>query len=62
MPVKWGMKASMLADSTTDYIYKWHLYAGIKKIHKLIGSQTHIIMLCIFTYTYMYMYVLLYLS
>ena len=25
---KWGMKAFVLADSTTGHMYKWHLYTG----------------------------------
>ena len=28
-PTKWGMKAFVLADSCTGYMYNWHLYTGI---------------------------------
>ena len=28
-PTKWGMKAYVLADAHTGYIYNWHLYTGI---------------------------------
>ncbi len=28
-PTKWGMKAFVLADSVTGYIYAWKLYAGM---------------------------------
>ena len=27
-PTKWGMKAYVLADSSTGYIYNWRLYTG----------------------------------
>ena len=27
-PTKWGMKAFVLADSQTGYIYNWRLYTG----------------------------------
>lgn len=27
-PTKWGMKAYVLADSNTGYIYNWKLYTG----------------------------------
>ena len=27
-PTKWGMKAFVLADSCTGYMYNWHLYTG----------------------------------
>ena len=27
-PTKWGMKAYVLADSTTGYVYNWRLYTG----------------------------------
>ena len=27
-PTKWGMKAFVLADSKTGYLYNWHLYTG----------------------------------
>ena len=28
-PTKWGMKAFVLADSCTGYMYNWHLYTGM---------------------------------
>ena len=28
-PTKWGMKAYVLADSRTGYVYNWRLYTGI---------------------------------
>lgn len=27
-PTKWGMKAYILADSKTGYLYNWYLYTG----------------------------------
>ena len=27
-PTKWGMKAYVLADSQTGYVYNWRLYTG----------------------------------
>ena len=33
-PTKWGLKAYVLADSTTGYMYNWILYTG-----KLIQTQ-----------------------
>ena len=27
-PTKWGMKAYVLADSKTGYVYNWRLYTG----------------------------------
>ena len=27
-PTKWGMKAYVLADSTTGYVWNWRLYTG----------------------------------
>ena len=33
-PTKWGMKAFVLADSCTGYMYNWHLYTGI--IYKIL--------------------------
>ena len=27
-PTKWGMKAYVLADSCTGYVYNWRLYTG----------------------------------
>ena len=32
-PTKWGMKAYILADSQTGYLYNWYLYAGEYIIH-----------------------------
>ena len=36
-PVKWGMKAFVLSDSKTGYVYNWRLYTGTytKAIHKI---------------------------
>lgn len=28
-PTKWGMKAYLLADSSTGYVWNWRLYTGI---------------------------------
>lgn len=28
-PTKWGMKAYVLADSSTGYVWNWRLYTGI---------------------------------
>ena len=28
-PTKWGMKAFVLSDSRTGYIYNWRLYTGM---------------------------------
>ena len=28
-PTKWGMKAYVLADSNTGYMYNWYLYTGM---------------------------------
>ena len=28
-PVKWGMKAFVLAESKTGYVYNWRLYTGM---------------------------------
>ena len=36
-PTKWGIKAFVLADSCTGYIYNWHLYTGM---HTLLNSCT----------------------
>ena len=30
-PTKWGMKAFVLADSSTGYVYNWKLYTGKHK-------------------------------
>ena len=30
-PTKWGMKAFVLADSSTGYVYNWRLYTGMCK-------------------------------
>ena len=27
-PTKWGMKAYVLADARTGYMYNWYLYTG----------------------------------
>jgi len=27
-PTKWGLKAFVLADAHTGYVYNWHLYTG----------------------------------
>ena len=27
-PTKWGLKAFVLSDACTGYIYSWHLYTG----------------------------------
>ena len=32
-PTKWGMKAFVLADSCTGYMYNWHLYTGMNNDH-----------------------------
>ena len=32
-PTKWGMKAYILADSQTGYLYNWYLYSGECIIH-----------------------------
>ena len=32
-PTKWGLKAFVLADAHTGYMYSWHLYTG--KIHHM---------------------------
>ena len=32
-PTKWGMKAFVLADAHTGYIYDWHLYTGIPDVN-----------------------------
>ena len=39
-PTKWGMKAYVLADAHTGYLYNWYLYTGRY----------------MYMYTYMYMY------
>ena len=28
-PTKWGMKAFVLSDAHTGYMYNWHLYTGM---------------------------------
>ena len=28
-PTKWGMKAFVLSDARTGYMYNWHLYTGM---------------------------------
>ena len=28
-PTKWGMKAFVLSDAQTGYMYNWHLYTGV---------------------------------
>ena len=32
-PTKWGLKAFVLADAHTGYMYSWHLYTGEIHIH-----------------------------
>ena len=32
-PTKWGMKAYVLSDAHTGYIYDWHLYTGILDVN-----------------------------
>ena len=41
-PTKWGLKAYVLADSTTGYMYNWILYTGIciDKYRDDCGSST----------------------
>ena len=29
-PTKWGIKAFVLADSCTGYMYNWHIYTGMQ--------------------------------
>ena len=31
-PTKWGMKAYVLADSSSGYVYNWRLYTGSEHI------------------------------
>ena len=33
-PTKWGMKAYVLADSHTGYMYNWYLYTGMSLVHQ----------------------------
>lgn len=30
-PTKWGMKAFVLSDALTGYMYNWHLYTGMSE-------------------------------
>ena len=53
-PVKWGMKAFVLADSTTGYIYNWRLYTGIKKIDKPIMPQYYTMHIYIHVHVHVY--------
>ena len=42
-PTKWGMKAYVLADSTTGYVWNWRLYTG----HTIMYLYMHVCMYCI---------------
>ena len=40
-PTKWGMKAYVLADSSTGYVYNWRLYTGKLIIHSTIDRHPY---------------------
>lgn len=54
-PTKWGMKAYVLADSVTGYVYNWRLYTGTTtctcNMHRIC---THIQMYCACVLNMMY--------
>ena len=41
---KWGMKAFVLADSCTGYMYNWHLYTDTHKMYYLTTHYVNIYM------------------
>ena len=40
-PTKWGMKAYVLADSQTAYMYNWYLYTGMLCTFTQVQVYTH---------------------
>ena len=53
-PTKWGMKAFVLSDALTGYMYNWHLYTGMSVWARVsvcayasVCVCTQIIMLCV---------------
>ena len=44
-PTKWGMKAFVLADSNTGYVYNWKLYTG--KLAEIYHVQSMALVHCI---------------
>ena len=40
-PTKWGIKAYVLADSKTGYVYNWRLYTGTCTYSNIIHHTTY---------------------
>ena len=52
-PTKWGLKAFVLSDSKSGYVYNWRLYTGL--LHRrLIYPKCIMKSLCMYLYAFVY--------
>ena len=50
-PTKWGMKAFVLSDAQTGYMYNWHLYTGMY-VPVCVCVCVYMVCACVCVYMY----------